>query len=638
MKLATRPIESNMGAAAIKSQRFTMKTTAVSIGLTIKGMYSDPVLAVIRELISNALDSHIGAGTTDTPIKLHLPTELEPHFSVRDYGTSMTDEMIWNVYTEVYNSPKSDSNEQTGAFGLGSKSPFAIGDSFITTAYLDGEARTYVASFDSDGFPELHHLSTVPTDEPDGLEVSVTPPESMRREFVPKVTEFVRGLDVAPVSNVPLRISEPVLSGDGWKLFRSAHGYNRSVMVRQGAVVYPTSVYVYNFDSGHELVVDVPIGSVEVATSREALVVDSESRELIQGLSEAASDDARAQIVAAIKDAPTFYAANEVRNQFKDVVSSLPTVEYRPGMPVTGSIQTRVDVTYSPTKRGSAPRTGFVVSVQPGGVTSVPTFIIDTPGDTTPRKRLRVAKLGRERTAYVLHSPTPAQVKALVRAYRRTDIFVHVSKLDDVEVNRKARTSSNDGLVSGVYAPSGYDKLGRLDADPAPGSYIAVPIDSIKISAKVLSENAVVKGRTQDDLLTVFSDLRRYFDKPVVLLSKSGMKRLNPGASDLIDSYIDRYVAANLPAATASHRFDTISNATLHGRNVTEALLGEKAPTRFSFSWYFNRLDIVQDAETRADAEAQAEIDKLIELFPLVFKSNEDAVLSYIKLLKEETK
>jgi hypothetical protein len=636
MKLAVRPVTTDMASAAVRSKRFTMQTTAVSLRLTIEGMYSDKVLAVIRELISNAVDAHADAGRSDVPIKVHLPTELEPHFSVRDYGTSMTDEKIWEVYTEVFNSDKSASNELTGAFGLGSKSPFAIGDSFVATAYLDGEARVYVASFDDEGYPVLHHLSTTPTDEPDGFEVSLTPAESLRHQFLPKLRSFVRGLDVAPVTNVELNTPEPVLSGNGWKVFETDR-YTTDVKVRQGAVVYPTGIYNRYFNSDHELVVDVPIGSVEVATSREAVVLDDDSTLLIRTLVDHAQQAVIDQIAATIEAAPTYFEANAAYNRLSGVLNDTPRVLYGPNeMTVSGRIHTRVDVTYSLTKRGTAPRTGFTAEVTPGKPGPVPTFIIDTPGDTTPRKRLRIAKAGRDRSAYVLHDPTPAQVKALIRAYRRTDNFIHVSKLADVEVKRKPRAASAEG-VTGVYTPSSYDRLGRVLSDPAPGSYIAVPIQAIKVTTKVLSENPALRS-TQDDLGPVFTALANHFGKPVLLLSASGMKRLKPKTSDLIDAHIDRFVKAKLPGYKADLRFSTISAATLHGRSVTESLLGEKAPARVSFAWQFDRLEAIRTADTEVVAAAEAEIAELTERFPLVFKSNEDAVLSYIKLLKEETK
>ena len=61
-------------------------------------IYSHKERAVIRELACNAHDSHVIAGTTDIPFLVHLPTHIEPWFSIRDSGTGLPDEDIANVY------------------------------------------------------------------------------------------------------------------------------------------------------------------------------------------------------------------------------------------------------------------------------------------------------------------------------------------------------------------------------------------------------------------------------------------------------------------------------------------------------------------------------------------------------------
>ena len=53
-------------------------------------LYSDPVLAVVREYICNGTDAHVECGKKDLPVRVHAPTELEPYFSVRDFGKGIT--------------------------------------------------------------------------------------------------------------------------------------------------------------------------------------------------------------------------------------------------------------------------------------------------------------------------------------------------------------------------------------------------------------------------------------------------------------------------------------------------------------------------------------------------------------------
>jgi len=137
-------------------------------------VYSNKERAVIRELACNAHDSHVMAGTTDVPFDVHLPTQLEPWFSLRDYGTGLADDDIANVYGAIGVSTKRDSNEVIGCFGIGSLSPYSMCDSFTVKSYLDGIVRTYQCMRDEKRQPKVIPLGSAPTDEPNGLEVKLT--------------------------------------------------------------------------------------------------------------------------------------------------------------------------------------------------------------------------------------------------------------------------------------------------------------------------------------------------------------------------------------------------------------------------------------------------------------------------------
>lgn len=137
-------------------------------------VYSNKERAVIRELACNAHDSHVMAGTTDVPFEVHLPTELEPWFSLRDYGTGLPDEDIANIYGAIGVSTKRDSNDVIGCFGIGSLSPYSMCDSFTVKSYLNGIVRTYQCMRDEERKPKVIPLGSEPTDEANGLEVKLT--------------------------------------------------------------------------------------------------------------------------------------------------------------------------------------------------------------------------------------------------------------------------------------------------------------------------------------------------------------------------------------------------------------------------------------------------------------------------------
>jgi len=137
-------------------------------------IYSDKELAIIRELSCNAHDSHVVAGTQDVPFDIHLPTQLEPWFCIRDYGTGLADDEIADIYSAIGVSTKRHTNELIGAFGVGSLSPYSMCDSFTVRSFQYGVVRTYQCMRDEKRVPKVLPLGEASTDEPNGLEIKLT--------------------------------------------------------------------------------------------------------------------------------------------------------------------------------------------------------------------------------------------------------------------------------------------------------------------------------------------------------------------------------------------------------------------------------------------------------------------------------
>jgi hypothetical protein len=173
MKLESAP-QDVMLPESFEQRDVAIGDVAFILDMFADKVYSNKERAVIRELACNAHDSHVMAGTTDVPFEVHLPTELEPWFSLRDYGTGLADEDIANVYGAIGVSTKRDSNEVIGCFGIGSLSPYSMCDSFTVKSYLDGIVRTYQCMRDEQRKPKVIPLGVEPTNEANGLEVKLT--------------------------------------------------------------------------------------------------------------------------------------------------------------------------------------------------------------------------------------------------------------------------------------------------------------------------------------------------------------------------------------------------------------------------------------------------------------------------------
>ena len=100
----------------IQTNSFTLEANAHVFKMLTTNIYSDTILAPIRELSTNATDATLEANSL-APFHVHLPTESEPFFSVRDFGSGMDPQVLTSFYTTMGASSKRDSNTYNGQFG-----------------------------------------------------------------------------------------------------------------------------------------------------------------------------------------------------------------------------------------------------------------------------------------------------------------------------------------------------------------------------------------------------------------------------------------------------------------------------------------------------------------------------------------
>jgi hypothetical protein len=171
MILNNAPVNEAIVSNVAEIGEFRIRNSAKAFSILSSGLYANKIRAIIRELSCNAVDSHAAVGKRDTPFDVHLPNTLEPHFSIRDYGTGLSHEQVTQIYTTYFESTKTASNEFIGALGLGSKSPFSYTDNFTVTAIQNGKKGIYSAFINGEGVPSIALMMQEPTDEPAGVEV-----------------------------------------------------------------------------------------------------------------------------------------------------------------------------------------------------------------------------------------------------------------------------------------------------------------------------------------------------------------------------------------------------------------------------------------------------------------------------------
>jgi hypothetical protein len=157
----------------LETVKMSIDADSVDVLMTnLTSLYSNPVKAVVREYSANALDSHTKAGQTK-PVIVKMPTEQNPVFSVQDFGIGMSKDEIANVYSRYGRSTKTGSNDEIGGFGLGCKSALAIADRFDIVSVKDGVKTTAFIKKNARGVGVVHFVSEDKTTEPNGVLITV---------------------------------------------------------------------------------------------------------------------------------------------------------------------------------------------------------------------------------------------------------------------------------------------------------------------------------------------------------------------------------------------------------------------------------------------------------------------------------
>jgi hypothetical protein len=278
-----------------------------------KDIYPNPVKAVIREVSCNAHDAHIEAGNDDQ-FEVHLPTELEPWFSVRDFGTGLSDKEMREVYTNVFKSTKSDSNDFTGAFGLGSKSPFSVDGTtnFTVISYYNGYKTTYSCYLDEHGLPVITDLhEPIASSEHDGLHVSVNVTRGIWK-FTDEAVDVFKHFSPCPKINVPSVNRNIQTAKEKLHSNKSVIGENYSIQrsydsfyVIMGNVAYKYSLPYSHSMNGLSGYIRVPIGSLEVDPGRENILDNDSNREFINKFLNEVGSSAAVKIIESIESEST---------------------------------------------------------------------------------------------------------------------------------------------------------------------------------------------------------------------------------------------------------------------------------------------------------------------------------------------
>lgn len=279
-------LETNRNISTSQGESFkgSIMTSGKVFSVFYDGLYSDKISSIVRENLTNAWDSHVEAGKKEEPIEIHLPTALDPQFKIKDNGIGMSHEFMTTKYTMVGFSTKDQDNISAGKWGFGRISPLSYVDSYNVVSRHNGTKWYYIVFKNDEGAPEVKPVYCEPTDECNGVEVSfpVNPRDS--RAFEDAARYYFRGLEVTPKVNIKSFRFEPITYSFESDLYAVKSGSGQTE-IKMGCVIYPLDFSSLSQKarsiSNINLIVDVPIGSVEVTASREDLSYNKKTIEFL---------------------------------------------------------------------------------------------------------------------------------------------------------------------------------------------------------------------------------------------------------------------------------------------------------------------------------------------------------------------
>ena len=549
---------SNAGSEVIASNStveevaFTIANNPIAFKILSDNLYTNKIGSIVRELSCNAYDSQVTNGNPDKPFDIFVPSHTEKRFIIRDYGTGLTKEQVEGIYTSLFNSTKNDTNDLIGGLGLGSKTPFSYTDSFTVTSYKDGIAtiygmrrnENYELTYTTDGSFE--------TDEPNGLEIEIPVEEKDIDNFVYEIKEFFKYNDLRPnFKNINIQIPTLELKYKIKELsaYFAPYKSDRSIRIRLSKVAYPLNVdrdlrlsefyskceeyceshkdiseyslrnfindLYYGNTYNNLLIIDFPIGDLEVTASRESLSLD---------------DKSKSKLVNKLFDiAVGVYAkAQKDKKNIKTVMDFIKYQQAYAGISKLGSIDTTLE-TY--------------VKVQDNYATISREFLKELNVDL--KKPLAYTFFEKNKNDRYKRSDSIPYAKKvnernyLYKLYIGSSMITAVNTwMDDTKPENcmyiKVHKDDMDTLKNNLkLMPKGVFSIDYLEVNPNPAKRISVPLyDSIEVCGrKVVAEGTDPEtGETQYDIRGFYgvgkTELEKSKEKPLYYIEcdKDGLE------------------------------------------------------------------------------------------------------------------
>ena len=272
-----------------------VQTNSVSIDINNIGfitqllstnLYSKPIDSFLREIVSNAWDSHVEVGNNE-PILLEIGTDTEgrDYCRIQDFGIGLSPERFNEIYKNIGSSTKRGDNTQIGGFGIGRFSALAYSGTVYLTSNYKGVKYKYLMYKDGN-IIKIDELFNALTTDRDGLEVMVYIKPGDVGDFKDGIKNqliFFENLYISfdrhwQKSNIEFAEKFNNLKIKKYKNFSvNTFRTNNDTTLCLGKIQYPLNKYSlsntkFKFDKYYPISVNFEIGDLEVTPNREQIL------------------------------------------------------------------------------------------------------------------------------------------------------------------------------------------------------------------------------------------------------------------------------------------------------------------------------------------------------------------------------
>ena len=599
MKLATldRQLEMSSGQS---TSSFRIGDVAKVFSIMSDSMYSDKPLAVVRELICNALDANPSG-----QFIVSAPHSMSPMFSVKDAGPGISHEFMMGHYLALGYSTKDGDDAAVGGFGVGRMAALAYTDRWTAISITEGRRRTYIIIRGEDGIPAITVAADVPTNEPTGFEVQVAVKAADYATFAGKIVNIltwmpegswvVHGVIPPTEQNWMVRKPTYLLRTPT----RNTYGFSmphHATRVLMGPVAYGVDWSQTSTKLPASIIPIFQVGELSLAPSREALSYDKRTIEVL----EARATEIMASLVTDIRALePTLskVAAMTLAQQLKacslsDVFTAWNKAHglyeqdpdgHQRRIPGQGEFfkNSREDFTlrnsvavWKPSNRGGniSPSPEHLDSYSEGNLYTLGKTIFvfhDLPGDRAPRVRERLQALhSTSISRYVVVHPS-LKIPDLAALRRELDDLPHAQScnLSDGEVEDRAKAAR---LKLSVYEFSRSEHKWALSRNEYRNE-IWIPFS----------------GADPEDGFQLYRSIGLIPPGDIIGLPKTAQKELKPNPARRLDNFVNAWIETALKGHSALETFDAEETiGTINVDPATSALWMTllKAPDLFTIA------------------------------------------------------